>query len=155
MNGLFIPLVLSVITVSARDQWNTNYKSALMAARNNHKPLVVVLENTKDPDEALSQSTLELDENVASLLGKYELCRIDVSTEYGQKIANAFGASEFPFTAISDTNCKVIRHRNVGRPTVQVWKQILAQNPRPRRNQSFRSPIQYQYRPTTSRVCYT
>ena len=155
MNGLLISLVLSAVTVPGRDQWNADYHNALKEARSKQKALVVVLENSENPAEAFNQSALGSDKKVASLLGKYELCRIDVSTDYGKKIAAAFGANEFPVTVVSDAKCKVIRHRKVGSPTVKVWRTMLAQNARPRPNQTSQSPIRYQYRPSASRVCYT
>ena len=35
-------------------------------------------------------------------LDKYELCKVDANTEYGKKVAESFGATQLPHTAIID-----------------------------------------------------
>ena len=89
--------------------------------------------------EQVSRST---DETQAALLAPYELCRVDVTTEYGKRVAAAFKVSEFPYTAIIDRTASVILYRKTGRFDTAQWASTL---------------IHYQNgdHPRQARICFT
>ena len=63
---------------------------------------------------ASTTSLLAAEGEQAKLLGAYELCHVDVSTEYGKQVAKAFGATQFPHTAIIDRTGAVVLFKKPG-----------------------------------------
>lgn len=90
-------------------QWESDYGKALAQARNDDKPLLVVIESA---DQQLDASLTSVKGNAT--LKKYDLCRVDASTEYGQKVAEAFGAEQMPFVAFIDKQGSVVLHTQEG-----------------------------------------
>jgi len=71
-----------------------------------------------------------LSENDASndnskLLSPYRLCHVDVSTDYGQEVAKAFHAKDFPHVAIIDKTGSVVIFKKTGQIKQDEWKKIL------------------------------
>jgi hypothetical protein len=88
-----------------------------------NRPLVVVLEDPSRRKQSLEDAVF-LDES--GLLARYELCRVDVTTVTGRLVAEAFGAEQFPYTAVTDRECKFIVHRQAGGATGRSWVDMLA-----------------------------
>jgi hypothetical protein len=106
-----------------RLQWSRHYDQAKRAARAAEQPLLVVIEDPSTPSERLDDSRLEAEQ--AKLLGDYHLCRVDVRTEYGRRVREAFGARELPFTAIIDKKSRSIVFQRSGQLTLKQWKDAL------------------------------
>lgn len=106
--------------------WESHYGKAVDVARQQSKPLVVVLENSANPQQAFNEDALRQAAQNAEKLQNYELCRVDVSTDYGRKVAQAFGATTFPYTAVSDTATKFLTFRKAGPMSSAEWSRALA-----------------------------
>ncbi|MEM9352922.1 MAG: hypothetical protein AAGA92_07910 [Planctomycetota bacterium] len=115
--------------------WQADYGKALEATRNDDRPLLVVLEmpaeekaveKAEEPSEAAEAVDATVDHVEADLLKQYQLCRIDATTEYGQRVAKAFGAQQFPFSAIIDKTGSIILHKKAGETTDEEWDATLA-----------------------------
>ena len=65
---------------------------------------------------------------IRKLLSPYRLCHVDVTTDYGQKVAKAFKAKEFPHVAIIDKTGSVVIFRKTGQIKQDEWKKILTEN---------------------------
>jgi hypothetical protein len=107
-------------------QWSNHYASAKNEAAAAQRPLLVVLENPDDPAGRLNTDQIAGDATQVQLLEHYQLCRMDVTTDYGQRVAAAFGAKQFPFTAITDKSARYIMFRSAGPMSTEQWKQTLA-----------------------------
>jgi hypothetical protein len=115
-------------------QWEASYGKALEATRDEgSSPLLVVLDKPDSEEARLEPELLGKDQKVEAnneikLLKPYELCHVDVTTKYGQKVANAFRAKKFPHVAIIDkTGSTVIFHKS-GKIGMKEWEQILEQH---------------------------
>lgn len=108
--------------------WETDYGKALKATRADDQPLLVVLEKpAQEPSvqQVAYQETAVTTED-AELLAPYQLCKIDATTEYGQKVAKVFGVKQFPYTAIIDKTGSVIIFAESGELTTDEWRTTLA-----------------------------
>ena len=112
--------------------WRSDYGEALRATRADDRPLLVVLARATNPEsstafaaQAQQQPGLVKDVN-DELLRPYQLCHVDVDTNYGQKVAKAFGVSEFPHTAIIDKTGSVIIYAKSGELSASEWETTLA-----------------------------
>jgi hypothetical protein len=105
--------------------WQADYGQALEATRSDHRPLLVVLDVPANPEAALDQTLLSGEGEQAALLGNYQLCHVDASTEYGQQVAKAFGATQFPHTAIIDRNGAYVLFKKPGQITATEWNATL------------------------------
>jgi hypothetical protein len=116
-------LVSLLATLAAPGQdWMTDYGQALEAARAARKPLLIVLDNSTPAEENAKPVAHR---GVTPLLASYVLCRIDVSTPYGEKVAAAFHAQSFPQTAVIDNRGSVILARRQGTMTEADWTALL------------------------------
>jgi hypothetical protein len=110
--------------------WESDYGRALAATRQaKERPLLVVLDKPADSQHRIEPVRLVLEQSVnrdAALLTAYALCHVDVSTEYGQKVAKAFKATAFPFLAIIDKSGRKIIHQTSGPLTDEKWQSLLA-----------------------------
>ena len=104
-------------------QWLNDYGIALQAARLAQRPLLVVLEKPDDAEQRLD--VIDGSGQLSELLESYELCRVDVTTEYGQKVAASYGATQFPYSVITDISCRNILFRKQGKLSVEMWEQTL------------------------------
>lgn len=123
--------MLAVMSAAAPPQpvhWESDYGKALEATRADDLPLLVVLDKPQVDDARLDPALLS-DGSAASKenqpLQSYQLCHVDVTTEYGQKVADAFHAQAFPYTAIIDKTGKVIIFSNTGKVSDSQWTSIL------------------------------
>ena len=71
--------------------WEVSYGKALEASRADKSPLLVVLDKPNSEEARIEPALLGEDSGKqAELLRPYRLCHVDVTTEYGQKVAKAF-----------------------------------------------------------------
>lgn len=115
---------LGVSTDSA--DWQSDYGKALEASRADSRPLLIVLDNPSDPSAAAAEDQLAAEGEQEELLSAYERCHVDVSTEYGKKVADAFKAKEFPFAAIIDKTGSVVLCKKTGKVSDKEWQDTLA-----------------------------
>ncbi len=107
---------------SHNSQWLNDYGIAIQAARLAQRPLLVVLENP-----TIAEQRLDLDGSgqLGELLESYELCRVDVTTAYGQKVAASYRATEFPYSVITDISCRNILFRRHGMFSADILERTL------------------------------
>ncbi len=125
MQVLFVAVIAIAsfaVSTTSELKWSNHYAQAKTSAAQQQRPLLVVLENSTDPAGKLDQERLS---SQADLLKQYELCRMDVNTAYGKKVAAAFGATDFPFTAITDKSAKFITYRGDGNLSTEQLQQVL------------------------------
>jgi len=135
MNGVIATWMLTALLGAAPQenqgaapqgqQWHTVYSQALTAARADRKPLLVVLHDPHTARDSLQQISYSQME-ASPLLQHYHLCRIDVSTAYGKRVARVFGARSFPYTVITDRDVEKIIFRRAGGFTDAQWTETLA-----------------------------
>src|SRR5215212_9771257 len=117
-----------VTTAPKAPQWEANYGKALEETRSGQDPLLVVLDkpNSKEAriEPALLSEAKATSDN-SKLLKPYRLCHIDVSTEYGQKVAKVFNAKEFPHVAIIDKTGSMVIFKKTGQIDSAEWQKIL------------------------------
>ncbi|MCA9263870.1 MAG: thioredoxin family protein [Planctomycetales bacterium] len=106
--------------------WNENYAEALDVARLTERPLLVVLEDPNDPAQRIENLKPNDGTKTGDLLMEYELCRVDVTTEYGKKVAEVYGNPQLPYTVITDRSCHLILFRGAGKFGEETWEQYLA-----------------------------
>ncbi len=107
-------------------QWQADYGKALEATKSDQRPLLLVLDVPANPQASLDSQLLSTDGEQGKLLASYELCRVDASTEYGKKVAEAFHATQFPHTAIIDRTGKTLVFQKPGKIAADQWKVTLA-----------------------------
>lgn len=107
-------------------QWQADYGKALEATKSDQRPLLVVLDVPSNPQSSVEAPLLSTDGEQGELLAKYELCRVDASTDYGKKVAEAFHATQFPHTAIIDKTGKTMIFQKPGKIAADQWKTTLA-----------------------------
>lgn len=119
-------------------QWEPSYGKALKATRAGESPLLVVLDKPRT-EEARIEPELLSEESVSGkefeLLRPYQLCHVDVSTDYGQEVAKAFRAESFPYVAIIDKTGSVVIFRTSGKIDAQEWEQALTVHKNGRRSE--------------------
>lgn len=127
VNGILATWMLAAALGAAPQQggWQDNYSDALLAARADRKPLLVVLDKPGQPQQAMQQVSHARAES-STLLENYHLCHIDVSTEYGRRVAGVFGAKSFPYTVITDRPAKKIIFRKGSAFSDAQWTATLA-----------------------------
>lgn len=120
-------VVSSMAAATGPIQWQADYGKALAATRTEQQqPLLIVLDNPSDPKSSIESKQLEATGEQSNLLDAYQRCHIDVSTEYGKKVAEVFGAKEFPFTAIIDKTGSFVLCKKSGRLSESQWLETLA-----------------------------
>ncbi len=112
--------VSSAVATPPATEWQADYGKALAATRTDDRPLLVVLDVPSDP------KSIQVADEQSNLLSAYQLCHIDASTEYGQKVAKVFHAEKFPFTAIIDKTGSVVLHKKQGQLSDSEWNETLA-----------------------------
>lgn len=126
--------VLAVGFLAASPQsrmWEASYGKALEASRAESSPLLVVLDNPNSKESRIEPTLLSLDaagDTHAGLLRPYRLCHVDVTTDYGQKVAKAFQAKNFPHVAIIDKTGSSVIFRKTGKITAAEWQQLLTRH---------------------------
>ena len=123
-------LAISMMAASPKaPQWDQSYGKALEATRAGQDPLLVVMDKPGSDKAAIEPALLsegDASGNTSKLLSPYRLCHVDVTTEYGQKVAKVFNAKEFPHVAIIDKTGSVVIFRKTGQVKENEWKKILA-----------------------------
>jgi hypothetical protein len=121
-------------------QWESSYGKALEETRAGQDPLLVVLDkpNSKEAriEPALLSENKATSDN-AKLLKPYRLCHVDATTEYGQKVAKAFNAKEFPHVAIIDKTGSMVIFKKTGQIDSAEWQKILTKNKSGERPSSY------------------
>lgn len=121
-------LAVSILTAKSESpQWESDYGKALEATRADQKPLLVVLDKPADKDARLDPELLRESDSgkQQELLSPYELCHVDVSTDYGKRVAKAFKAKDFPHLAIIDRTGSVILFSKNGKMKSDQWEHTL------------------------------
>jgi hypothetical protein len=125
-------LALSALLAAPQQpQWETSYGKALEASRAADEPLLIVLDKPSSDDarlapELLSEGKIEGAES--ALLKSYQLCHVDVTTDYGKKVAKAFQAKDFPHVAIIDKTGKTVIFSKTGDIKTDEWQRILTRH---------------------------
>jgi hypothetical protein len=116
----------AISTDATTDTWQGDYTKALAATRQDDRPLLVVLDVPSDPKAAVETEQFEIEGEQGKLLESYQLCHVDASTKYGKKVADAFRATQFPFTAIIDKTGSVVLLKKSGQVSNDEWQETLA-----------------------------
>jgi hypothetical protein len=106
--------------------WQADYGQALTATKNDQRPLLVVLDSQADPKTAVESKLLAPEGEKAQVLKAYHVCRVDVASDYGKKVAQAFGAKQFPYTAIIDKTGSKVLFQKPGQMAAQDFHATLA-----------------------------
>jgi hypothetical protein len=128
-----IALALLVLAAGSDDHdgisidWAPNYTEALKLAREQDKPLLLVVDNPLEPKFRTEHARRSPDAMQSKLLGDYGRCHVDVTTDHGKQVARIFGVSRFPFVAIIDASTSRVLYRNTGKMSMAEWVARLAQ----------------------------
>ena len=118
--------------------------------------MLVVLDKPGDSDESINESAVLRAPSQQKMLEKYELCRVDVTTRKGKRVAEVFGATSFPFMAVTDKSCAVLVSRTVGNQTPESWTRILlASQTVPVAERMTRRAAQPRYQMTWGAQCFS
>ncbi len=109
-------------------EWNNNYGDALKDAKAAKKPLLVVIDEPSNPKGRIDQVHFTGDTTQPELLSPYRLCHVDANTPYGKRLAKAFGAKSFPYTAITDKTSKVLIFEKSGKFSTSDWVATLVKH---------------------------
>ncbi|QDS97970.1 TlpA family protein disulfide reductase [Adhaeretor mobilis] len=127
MMSLLATVALTLGTaIAAPSEWQADYGKALAETRSNDRALLVVLDDSTKTEAQVADELLKASGENAELLAAYELCHVDVSTDYGKKVAERFGATELPHTTIIDKTGEVILYKNRGDIAKHQWKNALS-----------------------------
>ena len=124
--------LLAVAAAAAPPQaieWQSDYGKALAATRADDLPLLVVLDKPGVDESSLDPALLgngQQAEKGLNDLHDFQLCHVDVSTEYGQKVADVFHANKFPYTAVIDKSGTYILFSKSGKIDSDQWNGLLA-----------------------------
>ena len=159
MNGIFVALTISATILAdatEKPQWISDYGVAIQAAKSAQQPLLVVLDKPNEPGQRFEQASYTSDKTQLALLSNYKLCRVDVTTPYGRKVAEAFEATQFPYTVITDKTCTKIRYSKVGHLGTEEWITTLAEYKSGQRSKQFVSRRSSLWNGERSgRICFT
>jgi hypothetical protein len=112
-------------------EWEPSYGKALQATRAANGPLLVVLEKPTSEEARVEPQLLcegAVSGKEARLLRPYRLCRVDVTTKYGRKVASAFRAKNFPHVAIIDKTGSLVLFRKSGKIDASEWERALTRH---------------------------
>src|SRR5215212_5025888 len=120
---------ISVLAAAPKaPEWETSYGKALEETRAGQDPLLVVLDKPNSKEARIEPALLSEDKATTSsskLLKPYRLWHVDVTTEYGQKVAKVFKAKEFPHVAIIDKTGSMVIFKKTGQIDSAEWEKIL------------------------------
>jgi hypothetical protein len=110
--------------------WQTSYGKALEATKSANSPLLVVLDKPNSDTQRIAPELLGKTGTQAQsqLLQPYTLCHVDVTTDYGKKVASAFRATSFPHVAIIDKTGSTVIYRATGDIDAALWQQVLTRH---------------------------
>src|SRR3954464_10411716 len=134
-------LAIGVLAAAPKaPQWETSYGKALEETRAGQDPLLVVLDKPNSKEARIQPALLSVEKATTSsskLLKPYRLCHVDVTTEYGQKVAKVFKAKEFPHVAIIDKTGSMVIFKKTGQIDAAKWKNILTSHKTGERPSSY------------------
>ncbi len=123
----FLALLTATLGVATSEstglEWESDYGTALKQTRQDDRPLLVVIDQPGVAEESLPESLLS--DNTEGTLADYDLCRVDASTKYGKKVADAFKTDAFPYVAFVDKSGEVILHQHSGELTSTEWTELV------------------------------
>ena len=156
MNGVMFTLTAAALLGAAPSgPWESDYAVALKQARAEGKPMLVVLHKPQVTGQRLRQVSLTADGEGRSLERFYQLCEVNVTTDYGKKVAEAFKVTSFPHTVITDKQGKQIIFEKTGHVTDTTWITALSDHRhgnRPFTAVSFGAKSITSYRPQLPRT---
>jgi hypothetical protein len=109
-------------------RWRDHYEVAKNVAQAAEHPLLVVLENPTKTTEKIDETKLNEQDRQTIATQEFELVRVDVNTDYGKRVAAAFGATKFPYTAVTDDRSVNIVYRKAGQMSERDWTVALAKS---------------------------
>jgi hypothetical protein len=115
-------LATQFLAIAPVPQWNSDYARAVRVARSQHQPLVVILE-----DRSQEQRTASVLDHpmVKQTLRDCSVCRLDVRTRTGARLASQLNARDFPYTVVSDRSARTIVFRGAGEFNKDTWLGLL------------------------------
>ena len=131
MKSVALVVIILAAVSNSQDKksvrWTPNYTEALNQTHDTSKPLLVVIDNPSEPELRAEHASTKPGKKQAELLGSYELCRVDITTEHGKQVADAFGVQKFPFMAIIDKTGSGVLYQNSGKMDTAEWDEKLAE----------------------------
>ena len=127
-------------TAPQAPHWEDSYGQALKETRAGSDPLLVVLDKPNSKEARIEPALLSEDKaggDNSKLLRPYRLCHVDVTTDYGQKVAEAFHAKDFPHVAIIDKTGSMVIFKKTGQIDSAEWQKILTSNKKGERPSSY------------------
>ena len=133
MNALVLLAVLGTgqvatpaenVTDKGAAKWLNDYGEGLKQARQQGKPLLVVIDRPGDAVGRVSQIS-HSEAKPADDLKNYILCRVDADTAYGKAVVKAFEATTLPHTAVIDKAGEYILFTKQGQFSSQEWASTL------------------------------
>ncbi len=127
-----ISLILLVLAVGSDDggetwpSWSSDYTKASNRSQDSGKPLLLVIDNPSESSLRTEHTQRVSDATQARLLGNFERCHVDVTTNHGKQVAEAFGVQRLPFVAIIDKTGERLLYRKMGKISMAEWFENLA-----------------------------
>jgi hypothetical protein len=121
----------ALLAAPEQTKWESSYGKALEATKATDAPLLVVLDKPNTKDARLSPELLsdkKAEGSDSTLLKPYQLCHVDVTTDYGKKVAKAFHATTFPQVSIIDKTGKTVIFTKTGNIKPAEWQKILVRH---------------------------
>lgn len=130
MNVLSLIVLLGLGGLPAGSEnhaWNRDYGAALQSARQQQKPLLVLIERrgNEQPAAATRPVSRQADAQIQQLLDRYELCYVDADSNYGRQVAQGFRARTFPFVAVVDKHSRRQLWRAAAPNSSEGWAALL------------------------------
>ena len=133
MNVVAALLVVTASGLGQSDEsselaWSVDYAQAFAAAKSSRKPLLVVIEDSTKQGNQFDEDKLASEPTQVQLMSQFELCKIDASSKKGKQVAKAWGATQFPYTAITDRTNSVVVYRKGGQMSRNEWIAALVES---------------------------
>lgn len=128
--GLMVLAASSATTNSGTQknlEWKKHYEVAKQRAQAAKRPLVVVIEDPTT-EQKLDEESLGDESREILLKEDFELVRVNARTNYGKRVAQAFGAKRLPYTAVTNEMSNRIVFRKAGRMSKTDWTLALAES---------------------------
>ena len=106
-------------------QWSNHYQDAKNVAMQENRPLVIVVNDSSD---STYEDKLDPETKQTLLEEKFELVKVDTSTDYGHKVATALEINEFPYTIITKNDASEIVLSRAGHLSKHDWRVALAKS---------------------------